>query len=402
MLSLDPFELLLDNIREYQNKYKVDPIWISGWNVEDEKIDPPSLLKKRFKDVSPKLEKYAYINEAYKAKEYIAHSLKRFLTIQGNPLQDSNIAIIPSGTQGLLLILTAFRDLFGMERLIVVAPGYFAFTSIGEHLGIESTVIPSNDFFNASIPFERLKTEANQGRQGIVLTNPAYGLGIERQKNEYDTLFQIISSNTQILLDETSLGLSWDNRGPWDQIDVPKNVTILRSPSKLFLMHGCKSSFIVGSPTIIRYIENIAEFLVGSVSGNIQDDAVTYMEAILEWQGEIDSLKEGIWKKWKQTIVKRLQDNLFTIKNILEDAGFQLSPINSSYYVLAGQSRDHFKELSSIEILMACGVVYTWSDGFCHVSPSLKAFRANLAGNPLQVVSALKNSLPIILHKNRF
>jgi aspartate/methionine/tyrosine aminotransferase len=279
----------------------------------------------------------------------------------------------------------------------VVAPGYFAFTSIAEHLKIESSIIPSDDFFKASIPFEQLKTEANQSKQGIVLTNPAYGVGIERHNKEYQTLFQLLSSQTPILLDETSLGLSWDNRGPWDMIDIPENVVILRSPSKLFLMHGRKFSFIVASPSIVRYIESIAEYLIGSVSGNIQEDAMTYMTAITEWQNEIDSLKDGMWMRWKQTIVNRIQYNLSTVRDILEVAGFQLSLINSAYYVLVGKPKDQFKEVDSIDILKLCGVVYTWSDGFCHISPSLRAFRTNLAGNPLHVSYALKKSLPIIL-----
>jgi aspartate/methionine/tyrosine aminotransferase len=397
MIHVDPFDLLLDKIHDYRINHNESPIWISGWNVEDEKISPPLFLKDRFKKLPLELVQYAFINEAYKAKESTANSLRHIITIQGNPVQASNIAIVPSGTQGLLLILTTFRDLLEIRRLIVVAPGYFAFTSIAEHLKIESSIIPSDDFFKASIPFEQLKTEANQSKQGIVLTNPAYGVGIERHNKEYQTLFQLLSSQTPILLDETSLGLSWDNRGPWDMIDIPENVVILRSPSKLFLMHGRKFSFIVASPSIVRYIESIAEYLIGSVSGNIQEDAMTYMTAITEWQNEIDSLKDGMWMRWKQTIVNRIQYNLSTVRDILEVAGFQLSLINSAYYVLVGKPKDQFKEVDSIDILKLCGVVYTWSDGFCHISPSLRAFRTNLAGNPLHVSYALKKSLPIIL-----
>jgi hypothetical protein len=258
-------------------------------------------------------------------------------------------------------------------------------------------MIPANTFYTADISFDQLKLRVQGTRQAVLLTNPAYGVGVERSVNDYERLFSAVPDGNMVLCDETSLGLSWDNLRPWSPIDLPNHVCLLRSPSKLFLLNGRKSSFLVASSSLVQYIESIAEYLVGSIDGNTQEEAITYFQAISEWQAEVDSGSDGPWKAWKYGIIQRLRSNLLMVGNVLRDSGFQLSPINSGYYVLAGQAEERFKCANSLDILQSFGVVYTWSDGFGHVDPSTKAFRVNLANDPRLVVDALNRSLPMII-----
>ncbi|HEY7357960.1 MAG TPA: pyridoxal phosphate-dependent aminotransferase [Ktedonobacterales bacterium] len=385
----DDLSSVTDALRAHSQATGRDPLMLGGWDVEDEAISPPAFLLERLAAIKARPRRYTYGKDFYRAKEEAASVLRNAVRLGGAPLCAENVAVLQNSSQGLLLALTALREQ-GVRRVVVAAPVYFAAIHICRHLGLEVTLVPAADFFTGALDVPRL-IRALRGEEpaALLLTNPTYSLGTEYEQCQLQRLFAALPEETWLLLDETRLGLPWQHDLPWYRGDFPARVLILRSPSKIFLLNGLKTSFLFGPAPLLREIERVSEALVGSGAGNAEAVALAYLDAWRAWIQEQQMGHIGPMRAWKRALVRRLQAQYAAAEALLVPAGFRLSPVDSGPYVLAGIERQRWPTLDSVTIAREQGVLLMTSEYFYHRCPRWRGFRLHLCGNQARMEEAI-------------
>ncbi len=384
----DDLSAVTDALRAHSQATGRDPLMLGGWDVEDEAISPPAFLLERLAAIKARPRNYTYGKDFYRAKAEAASVFRDAVCLDGLSLQAANVAVLQNSSQGLLLALTALRAQ-GVRRVVVAAPVYFAAIHICRHLGLEITLVPAADFFTGALDVPRLLSALRGEASALLLTNPAYSLGTEYDERQLQKLFAALPEETWVLMDETRLGLPWRHDLPWYRGDFPARALILRSPSKIFLLNGLKTSFLFGSAPLLREIERLSEALVGSGAGNAEAVALAYLDAWRAWMQEEQAGHIGPLRAWKRALVRRLQAQYAAAEALLVPAGFRLSPVDSGPYALAGIERERWPNLDSVTIAREQGVLLMTSAYFYHRSPRWRGFRLHLCGDRARMEEAI-------------
>ncbi len=353
---------------------------LGGWEVEDEAIGPPAALLERLSAIRARPRSYTYGKDFYRAKEQAAALFHDGVRFGGAPIAPEQVAVLPNSSQALLLALTALRER-GVRRAVIAAPTYFATIHICQHLGLDVSIIPAINFFTGAFDGARLASAMQPGQSVLIVTNPAYSLGVEYDQAQMQALWAALPEDAWVLLDETRLGLHWRHDAPWYRGDFPPQTLVLRSPSKVFLLNGLKTSLLLGPACLLRSLETLSESLVGSVAGNAQEVALVYLDAWHAWMRECQDGRVGPMRAWKRRLIERLQQHRDAAGDLLQDYGFTLSPVDSGPYVLAGIERQRAPALDSAEIARERGVLLMTSEYFYHQSDDWLGFRLNLCGD---------------------
>ncbi len=356
------------------------PLMLGGWEVEDTEIGPPAALLEQALAIQPKPGRYAYGKDFCRAKERAAEVFADGVRFEGVSLRPEQVTVLQNSSQGLLLALTALREQ-GARRVVVAAPVYFAAVQVCRHLGLEVEVVPAADFFTGGLDIDRLVGALGREPSVLIVTNPAYSLGVEYSASQLRRLFDALPKRAWVLLDETRLGLPWGHDLPWYRGDFPARTLALRSPSKIFLLNGLKTSFLFGPATLLREVERLSEALVGSGAGNAEALALAYLDAWHGWMRECEAGQVGPMRAWKRALVARLHAHYLAVKPLLAEYGFRLSPVDSGPYALAGIERERLPELDSVAIARRRGVLLMTSEYFYHQSEGWQGFRLHLCGN---------------------
>lgn len=385
----DDLSSVTDALWVYRRATGQDPLMLGGWEVEDEAISPPAMLLERLAAIKARPRNYTYGKDFFCAKEEAASLFREAVRLGDAPLCAENVAVLQNSSQGLLLALTALREQ-GVRRVVVAAPVYFAAIHICRHLGLEVTLVPATDFFTGALDVPRLLSALRgEDPAALLLTNPAYSLGTEYEQCQLQRLFAALPEEAWVLLDETRLGLSWQHDLPWYRGDFPARALVLRSPSKIFLLNGLKTSFLFGPAPLLREIEQLSEALVGSGAGNAEAVALAYLEAWRAWMQEQQTARIGPMRAWKRALVRRLQAQYAAAEALLAPAGFRLSPVDSGPYALAGIERQRWPTLDSVAIAREQGVLLMTSEYFYHRSPHWVGFRLHLCGDRARMEEAI-------------
>ncbi|SRR5579883_26035 len=388
----DNLSQVTEELQIYRQRTGREPLMLGGWEVEDRAIDPPALLLDRLTAIRPRPRHYTYGKDLYRAREQAAAVLGHGLRFDGVALAPEQVAVLHNSSQGLLLALTALRDA-GVRRAVIAAPTYFATVRICCHLGLDVTIVPAVDFFTGGLDTARLVNAVKQGQSVLVLTNPAYSLGVEYAHQHVRELLAALPEDAWALLDETRLGLHWQHDLPWYQGHLPPKTLVLRSPSKIFLLNGLKTSFLLGPVRLLRSIEKLSESLVGSLAGNAEEVALAYLDTWQTWLLEYESGHIGPLRAWKQALIERFRQHRDKANELLGQHGFMLSPVDSGPYVLAGIERRYLPVLDSLAIARERGVLLMTSEYFYHHSSTWLGFRLNLCGDPWRTCEALERVL---------
>jgi histidinol-phosphate/aromatic aminotransferase/cobyric acid decarboxylase-like protein len=385
----DDLSLVTEALRAYSQATGLDPLMLGGWDVEDEAISPPALLLERLERITARPRKYTYGKDFTRAKEAAARLFCDAVRLGGEPLGAENVAVLQNSSQGLLLALTALRGQ-GVRRVVVAAPVYFAAVHICHHLGLEVELVPAADFLTGALDVPRLARALRGGQAALLLTNPTYSLGTEYSQQQLQELFDALPEETWLLLDETRLGLPWRHDLPWYRGRFPARTLVLRSPSKIFLLNGLKTSFLFGPAPLLREMERVSEALVGSGAGNAEAVALAYLDAWDAWRQEQQAERIGPMRAWKRSLVQRLRAHYAAAEALLAPAGFQLSPVESGPYVLASIERERWPGLDSVALAREQGVLLMTSEYFYHFSPRWLGFRLHLCGDRAQMEEAIR------------
>ncbi len=379
-------------LRAYTQATGLDPLMLGGWDVEDDAISPPAALLERLSAIQARPRQYTYSKDFYQAKEGAAHLFCAAVRLGGAPLSAANVAVLQNSSQGLLLALTALRGC-GVRRVVVAAPVYFAAIAICQHLGLEVCLVPAADFLSGALDVPRLAGALRGEPSVLLLTNPTYSLGVEYSEQQLQALFAALPVETWVLLDETRLGLPWRHDLPWYWGDFTPRTLVLRSPSKIFLLNGLKTSFLFGPAALLRDVEQVSEALVGSGAGNAEAVALAYLEAWRAWMQEHQDERIGPMRAWKRALVQRLQARCAAVEVLLAPAGFRLSPVDSGPYVLAGIERERWPAPDSAAVAREHGVLLITSDYFYHRSERWSGFRLHLCGDQARMEEAIRRVL---------
>jgi aspartate/methionine/tyrosine aminotransferase len=365
-----------------------EPLMLGGWEAEDAAIRPPDALLDRLRTIAPQPLRYAYAKDLRRAKERAAEVFASSVRLDGEPVAPANVAVLQNSTQGLLLALAALKER-GVQRVVIAAPCYFAAVEACRRLGLPVRIVPAADYLTGALDVERIATAMRVGSAALLLTNPAYSLGVEYPWPCLARLFAALPEHAYVLLDETRLGLGWRDDRPWYAASFPPGLLLLRSPSKVFLVNGVKTSFLVGPGEAVRGVERLSEALVGSYQGNTEAVALTFLDSWHRWAGEIERGHIGPLRTWQRGVVVRLAHNLDVTAGALAPLGFSLSPVDSGPYVLAGIGYDRMPGLESRAIARRSGVLLMESSYFFHCSQRWTGFRINLSGDAARTREAI-------------
>lgn len=368
------------------------PTMLGGWDAEDAAIHPPATLEARLCSIAERPRRYTYTKDFLHARERAAQIFARSMSFDGHPLQPENVSILHNSTQGILLALAALKEQ-GIRRIVVATPVYFAAIEACRLLGLDAVLIPAADYLTGALDHDRLLSELRVPHSALLLTNPAYSLGVQHPAKSLASLFAALPRETWVLLDETRLGLHWHDPSPWYSASFPERTLILRSPSKVFFTNGLKTSLLFGSPTALRSVERLADVLVGSAPGNAEHVALAYLDAWSEWDTEARLHQHGPLQSWRAQVVAQLRANLGRIQPYLDQYGLLCSPINSGPHLLAALPHAHEHRVDPMELARHEGIHVMMSSHFFHESDAWSGFRINLSGDAALTHTALLHVL---------
>jgi aspartate/methionine/tyrosine aminotransferase len=303
--------------------------------------------------------------------------------------------VLQNGTQGLLLTLAAFKER-GVARVAVAAPCYFAAIQACRLLSLSVEVIPAADYLTGAPDIAAVAAAVRAPRTALLLTNPAYSLGVEYGWETLARLLDAIPFHVPVLLDETRLGLSWRSDAPWYAADYPPNVAVLRSPSKIWFVNGAKTSFLLAAPALAREVDRLAEGLVGSMAAHAEPLALAYLDALADWLDEVAHGEAGPMLAWRRRVVAALRGTADVLPPPLAAAGFALSPVDSGPYAFAA-AHHPLADLPCVELARQNGLLVMDAHYFCHTQPRRGGFRINLCLPAEQARSGLRR-LASMLH----
>lgn len=372
----------------YRRDTGQQPTMLGGWDVEDQAIQPPATLEARLCSIPERPRHYTYTRDFLRARERAAQIFERSISFDGHPLQAENVSILHNSTQGLMLALAAFKEQ-GIRRVVVATPVYFAAIEACRMLDMDAVLVPAADYLTGTLDHDHLLSELRVPHSALLITNPAYSLGVQHTPDSLCKLFAVLPRETWALLDETRLGLHWRDTLPWYSASFPERTLILRSPSKIFFTNGLKTSLLFGSPTVLRNVERLADVLVGSVPGNAEPVAFAYLDAWSDWETEARLHQHGPFQAWREQIVAQLRANLAHIQPYLDQCGMVRSPIDSGPHVLVALPHSHAGRLNPMESAQRDGIHMMMSSHFYHESAVWSGFRINLSGDAARTRAAL-------------
>ncbi|MGZ3636548.1 MAG: pyridoxal phosphate-dependent aminotransferase [Ktedonobacterales bacterium] len=386
------FPDLMAALDDYLRDTGQKPMMLGGWDVEDRAIHPPATLEARLCSIAERPHRYTYTKDFLHACERAAQIFERSMSFDGRPLQPENITVPHNSTQGLLLALAALTEQ-GIRRVVVATPVYFAAIETCRLLSLDVVLVPAAEYLTGTLDLDRLLSELRIPHSALLLTNPAYSLGVQHSPASLGALFAALPQETWVLLDESRLGLHWHDPSPWYSASFPERALVLRSPSKVFFTNGLKTSLLFGPSTVLRSVERLADVLVGSAPGNAEFVALAYLDAWSDWDTEARMHRHGPFQAWRAQVVAQLRANLARIQPYLDQYGLLCSPIESGPHLLAALPHAHAHRVDPMALARHQGVHVMMSSHFFHESDAWSGFRINLSGDATRTRAALLHVL---------
>jgi histidinol-phosphate/aromatic aminotransferase/cobyric acid decarboxylase-like protein len=388
-LAVADFTPVTRALAEFTARTGQPPIALSGWESDDPAIAPPAELVARLAAIPPRPRRYTYSRDFAVARELAAACIGDGLRFGGAPATAAQVALAPGSSQALLLALLALRAR-GVRRAVVAAPCYHAIIPMCRQAGLALTLVPARDFLTGALNLPCLAISARRDPAVIIVTNPAYGVGVPYAPEELHALATVLPPTSYLLLDEARMGLHWQHPAPGYQADLPRHTVVIRSPSKVFFLNGLKLSVTLAPAALIRAIERSGETLLGSVAGNFQEVALAYLAAWQSWQDEErDEARQGIagpYLRWRAGVVAALQHTLACSQASRTGTPFVWSPVTAGPYALLAAPRAALGAIDCRMLARRCGLLAMTSDYCYHHDPAWIGLRCNLAAGAETVV----------------
>jgi aspartate/methionine/tyrosine aminotransferase len=383
------FSLVMAALEEHRCATGQASLALSGWEAEDEEVGAPQSLIASLEAVPTRLYGYTYLRDLHASKERAAALLRTGIRLGGDSLTAKHVAIMPNSTQALLLALAALRDT-GVEQVVVAAPVYFSVMEVCRRLGLRASVIPAADFITGALDLDTLVRALAHPHSALLLTNPAYSIGVEYDWPVLRALFAALPADRPVILDETRMGLHWQREAPWYDGEFPPQTVVIRSPSKVFFVSGAKSSLLFARPAFVHRVETLSESLLGSAPCTLEATALAYLRSWRSWRNEARKSGAGPALRWRRRVITRLQSNLDLVQPTLQRHGLTASPVNSGPYALAARQSHKRERLDCVRLAREYGTLAMSGDYFFHERAGWMGVRLNLSVPGLLLATALE------------
>ena len=383
------FSLVVEALRRHTRATGQKPLTIGGWEAEDEAIGPPSSLVASLEALPMRLRRYTYLGDLRRPKQQAAALFRSSIRLGADALTERHFAILPNSTQALLLALLTLRDQ-GVQHVVVAAPVYFSAIEVCRRLGLEVQILPAADFVTGALDVAAIAHAMARSRSALLLTNPAYSIGVEYESSTLRALFAALPADRPIILDETRMGLHWRREAPWYEADFPAQAVVIRSPSKIFFVSGAKTSLLIAVPSFIRRLEKLSEAIVGSVPGVLEETALAHLQFLRMWRDEARKSSVGPALRWRQGVIAQLQANLDLVQSTLRQHGLTVSPVNSGPYALAARQSYDGERLDCVRLASEYGTLAMSGDYFFHERAGWIGVRLNLSVPGTRLAAALE------------
>jgi aspartate/methionine/tyrosine aminotransferase len=296
---------------------------------------------------------------------------------------------LPNSTQALLLALMALRDQ-GVQEVVAAAPIYFSAIEVCRRLGIAVRILPAADFVTGALDVAAIAHAMARSRSALLLTNPAYSIGVEYESSTLRALFAALPADRPIILDETRMGLHWRREAPWYEADFPAQAVVIRSPSKIFFVSGAKMSLLIAAPAFVCRVETVSEAIVGSAPGALEETSLAYLQVWRNWRNEARMGRVGPALRWRQGVIAQLQANLDLVQPTLRRLGLTVSPVDSGPYALAARQSHDGERLDCVRLAGEFGTLAMSGDYFFHERVGWMGVRLNLSVPGARLATALE------------
>jgi aspartate/methionine/tyrosine aminotransferase len=382
------FSLVVEALERHTRATGQEPLSIGGWETEDEAIGPPEALVAALEALPARMRGYTYLRDLHEPKEHAAALFRTGIRLGGASLTERHVTVLPNSTQALLVTLAVLRDQ-GVKRIVVATPVYFSAIEVCRRLGLEVAIIPAADFVRGALDCDAITHAMTWPRSALLVTNPAYSIGVEYDPAELRALFAALPQDRPIILDETRMGLHWRREAPWYSANFPPQAIVIRSPSKVFFVSGAKTSLIFAEPAFVHLVEASSESLLGSAPAALEESALAYLRFWRRWRDEARRGEVGPLLRWRREVIVRLQANLALARPALERHGFLVAPVNSGPYALAAQRTHNGADLDCVRLAGEHGALVMSASYFFHERAGWKGLRLNLCVPGARLAAAL-------------
>ena len=337
---------LLAITAKYRELHQKEPIFISDWDVLNNKSSyPEQLLIDALENSKKTSYKYLFADEQIDVKERIQSILRNGQT----GIEREQITLTISATASLYLTILSLNKR-GVRRFLVFTPVYYTVLDTLKDISVDIIYFPLFDHDSFNINFSDLEeVVCNQEIECIFFVDPIYSGGIEIQPSVYDFLVTLTEKyNVWIICDYTLGGLEWNQSTyglfPFEKIKSLNNSSrfiFIDSISKRLLVNGLKISIVIGCPDLILEIENYAS----QVYGGFSSTQIEFAKEVYSLQNELEL------SNFIKHNVQIMKNNFETLEAILINTNYTLLPANSAYFTMISHNVLKTCEINAKEII---------------------------------------------------
>lgn len=259
-----------------------------------------------------------YLGEA---KQILVNAM---IAVEGDSLcNDDNFTICPSVSFALLACLISLKEL-GVTSVLLEAPTYYATVEQAKVLGLSIYLLPTlaTDQYRLTLEHLRLARQSVQGRCALVLTQPRYGTGVNRQAGEILNLRASMQKGDIILIDEAA---DQTVPAPMGKICLDGDVQIwrVRGLTKGLGLNSARMATIIHPESLRKAFGDIVDY----AGGNLDSASLQLMMGIAKdpnfYIAQLTAAQQFVREQWK------------ALSKGLMGLPIRLSPIESGYFATA-------------------------------------------------------------------
>lgn len=385
------YQTVSQTVHEYTNLNHKSPFFISDWDSNTNIISrPKNILEDSLKKSLDNMDKYFFIEDDFGKDSNI-----RFFNNFNVTLDRNSFLIGPNASLMLTTALIALKDI-GIKNLLIILPVYFSIPQILRILDIKfiqyDTIFPEYQ-----LDFEKIKILLQQNPiDGIFITDPFYGSGINVSLNFYSKLINYLNkTDIYLIVDYARGAMKWKHNTTtyifdfelYNTLKKANNFIFIESVSKRIFANGFKNSLLFSNYNIIQKIRKLGDCFIGSMSAG-QMEFLNNLYRISNISTVNDMIKKNI---------NNAKKHFELIKTLLLGTDISYTVPTDGNYILIGIPKNHYKNTADIDIfkkILYNFNIYTLPQSlYAHEDISYYIFRVNLLLDIEAIIIALQELL---------
>lgn len=374
------FETSIKELINAKNKYILstgkNPIFLSDWDVDFNEITYPRL---NLNITNEEAHKYYYWTDELNYKKHFKSFIKE---TYGVDISKNDFALSSNGTSSLFLAVMALKEK-GIKNFLVFTPVYFTLLNLLDALDL-NCYIYSLPLEPHKINFEEIKAIIKQNNiEGILITNPLFGTGIELSPPIINKFAELANQNNSwIVMDFVYGGMNWKTTNAKTYIfdynylkalSIAHNYILIESIAKRLFTNGAKFALLFSNEKMVRHILRLSIFSVGSMSA-----LQAKMSKLVYEKESIDGVIAHI-----QNNIDTAQNNYRILQSITLGTQIELTHTNCGYFTLASIPCENTSDdmQYAVKLLTNYGIMTTPHSRYLFNKTGYYSFRINLLLN---------------------